>query len=107
VFFPESNHANSLSEGMKTEPLIYICIKIGIWTKEDPELELGPALDRREAIFENAAAGDVYECKAAYSVFGIMELMNLCDAHRCPRTVAEIYPAGAPVRFSKGSTAFI
>jgi hypothetical protein len=62
------------SQGMKADPLTYISSKIGIWTKEDAELELGPPQDRGGSDFDNALTGDLYKYNAPYSGFGIIEL---------------------------------
>lgn len=62
------------SQAMKADPLTYISNKIGIWTKEDAELELGPPLDRRDGIFNNAVMGDIYKYNIPYSGMGTIEL---------------------------------
>jgi Trypsin-like peptidase domain len=62
------------SQGMKADPITYISTKIGIWTKEDAELELGPPVDRRDSVFTNAVTGDIYKYSIPYSGIGTIEL---------------------------------
>jgi S1-C subfamily serine protease len=62
------------SDGIKADPLVYISNKIGIWTKQDAELELGPPIDRRDAVFNNAVTGDIYKYTIPYSGIGTIEL---------------------------------
>ncbi len=62
------------SQAMKADPLTYISTKIGIWTKQDAELELGPPLDRRDGVFNNAVTGDIYKYSIPYSGMGTIEL---------------------------------
>jgi len=62
------------SEAIKADPLTYISTKIGVWTKEDAELELGLPIDRRDGVFNNAVAGDIYKYSIPYSGMGIIEL---------------------------------
>ena len=72
---------------MKSDPVTYISTKIGIWTKEDAELELGPALDRRDAIFNNSVLGDIYRYDVPFSVFGKIEM----NVNRSTKRVAAAY----------------
>jgi hypothetical protein len=62
------------SQGMKVDPLTYISNKIGTWTKEDAELELGAPLGRSDSVFNNAVTGDLYKYNAPYCGFGTIEL---------------------------------
>jgi hypothetical protein len=62
------------SQGIKTDPLVYISNKLGIWTKEDAELELGAPIDRRDAVTNNTVTGDIYKYLIPYSGFGTIEL---------------------------------
>jgi hypothetical protein len=60
---------------MKADPLTYIASKMGVWTKEDGELELGPPIDRRDGTDKNNnVISDVYKYSIPYSGFGIIEL---------------------------------
>jgi hypothetical protein len=79
--------AGTPSQGMKADPLTYISTKIGIWTKEDAELELGPPLDRRDNIFNNAVAGDIYKYSIPYSGMGTIEL----NIYRSTKKVGAAY----------------
>jgi V8-like Glu-specific endopeptidase len=64
----------SPASAMKSDPLTYISTGVGIWTREDAEVELGPALDRRDAVFNNSVIGDIFKYKVPYSGFGTIEL---------------------------------
>jgi S1-C subfamily serine protease len=63
------------SQAMKANPLTYISSKMGVWTKEDGELELGPPIDRRDGTDKNNnVVSDVYKYSIPYSGFGTIEL---------------------------------
>jgi V8-like Glu-specific endopeptidase len=79
--------APSPTQSMKSDPLTYIASKINIWTKEDAELELGPALDRRDGVFNNSVVGDIYKYTVPYSGFGTIEV----NVNRATKKVTAAY----------------
>lgn len=62
------------SESIKADALTYLSSKIGIWTKEDAEVELGPPVDRRDGLTNNAVTADIYKYTIPFSGFGTIEL---------------------------------
>ncbi len=62
------------SQAMKTDLITYVSTKMGVWTKEDAEVELGPSVDRRDGVFNNAVVSDIYKYNTSFSTFGTVEL---------------------------------
>ena len=85
------------SEALKKDVFTYIGTKIGIWTKEDAEIELGPPIDRRDMIFNNAVTGDIFKYNSPASGFGTVELS--IDRNSKKLTAAYFYYA-SPVSWS-------
>jgi Trypsin-like peptidase domain len=70
----QQTSAPTPSEALKSDIFTYVGTKIGIWTKEDAEIELGPSIDRRDLVLNNAVTGDIYKYKCPPSGFGTVEL---------------------------------
>ncbi len=75
------------SQAIKTDAFTYISSKIGIWTKEDGEIELGPPMDRRDGILNNSVVSDIYKYAIPYSGFGTVEL----NIQRSTKKLAAVY----------------
>lgn len=70
----EQTSAVAPSDSLKRDAVSYLATKIGIWTKEDAELELGKPIDRRDSILNNAVEGDVYKYNSPVPNFAWIEL---------------------------------
>lgn len=70
----EQASAISPSESMKKDAVTYIATKMGIWTKEDAEIELGKPFDRRDAIVNNSVSADIYKYNSPAPNFSSIEL---------------------------------
>ena len=66
--------AASPSASIKQDAFAYIGTKMGIWTKEDAELELGKPVDRRDAIANNTVTGDIFKYNSPAQGFASIEL---------------------------------
>jgi hypothetical protein len=53
--------AASPSASIKQDTFTYLATKIGVWTKEDAEVELGKPIDRRDGVVNNAVVGDIFK----------------------------------------------
>lgn len=62
------------SASMKQDAFTYLGTKIGIWTKEDAEVELGNPIDRRDGILNNAVVGDIFKYRSPVPNFAAIEL---------------------------------
>jgi hypothetical protein len=62
------------SASIKQDAVTYIGNKLGIWTKEDAEVELGQPVDRRDAVFKNSVIADVYKFSSPTPNFSSIEL---------------------------------
>lgn len=64
----------SPSASLKQNAFSYLATKIGVWTKEDAELELGKPTDRRDGIANNAVVGGVYKYSPTAPTLAAIEL---------------------------------
>jgi hypothetical protein len=62
------------SAAMKQDPFAYIATKVGIWTTEDAEVELGKPVDRRDAVDGGNVIGDIYKYNSPTTNFTAIEL---------------------------------
>ncbi|HET7207370.1 MAG TPA: serine protease [Terriglobales bacterium] len=83
----EETAAASPSTSIKQDPFTYISNKIGIWTKEDAEVELGKPVDRRDAIVNNAVVGDIFKYDSPKPNFSSIEL----NINRTSKKLAAAY----------------
>jgi len=93
----EAIYPASPSEALKRDIFTYIGTKIGIWTKEDAEVELGVPTDRRDMVFNNTVTGDIFKFKCPASNFATVELSLNRESKRL--TAAYFYYA-SPVGWS-------
>lgn len=70
----EQVSAISPSEAIKKDAFSYLASKVGVWTKDDAEVELGKPIDRRDAIVNNAVAGDIFKYTGPAPNFSAIEL---------------------------------
>jgi hypothetical protein len=70
----EQAAAASPSASIKKDAFDYVATKLGIWTKEDAEVELGQPIDRRDGIANNAVFGDIYKYNSPAPNFASIEL---------------------------------
>jgi hypothetical protein len=75
------------SASMKSDAFTYISGKMGIWSKEDAEKELGESIDRRDAIFNGAVIGDIYKYACPQPGFSAVEL----NFNRASKRLAAAY----------------
>jgi hypothetical protein len=76
----ESTMAASPSASMKQDAVTYISTKMGIWTKEDAEFELGEPFDRRDGVVNNSVFSDIYKFHSPVPNFSVIELsVNRAD----------------------------
>jgi trypsin-like peptidase len=61
-------------ESLKRDAIVYLGDKVGKWTKEDAEKELGEPIDRRDALSGATIIGDVYKYKSPAPGFAAIEL---------------------------------
>jgi hypothetical protein len=66
--------AASPSSKLKEDTVTYLSSKLGIWTKEDAELELGPPIDRRDGVMNNSVFSDIYKYRSPAENFAAIEL---------------------------------
>jgi hypothetical protein len=59
---------------LKQDAIPYLASKMGVWTKEDAERELGQPSDRRDAIANNAVFGDIYKFTSPMPTFATIEI---------------------------------
>ena len=59
---------------MSQNSISYLGTKIGIWTKEDAEVELGKPFDRRDGLLNAVVIGDIYKFGSPNSTFSFIEL---------------------------------
>ncbi len=64
----------SPSLAMSQNSISYLGTKIGIWTKEDAEVELGKPFDRRDGLLNAVVIGDIYKFGSPNSTFSFIEL---------------------------------
>jgi S1-C subfamily serine protease len=62
------------SEAIKQDAFTYLGTKIGVWTKQDAEVELGTPVDRRDAVVNNSVVGDIYRYRSPVPNFSSIEL---------------------------------
>jgi hypothetical protein len=68
------------SASIKQDAVSYIATKIGIWSKEDAEVELGKPIDRRDGIMNNTVLADIYKFTSPAPNFASIELsVNRAD----------------------------
>src|SRR6267378_242164 len=70
----EPTSVASPSTSIKQDAFTYLGTKIGVWTKEDAELELGKPVDRRDGIINNSVVGDIYKYNNPVPNFAAIEL---------------------------------
>ena len=70
----EQASAVSPSSSMRQDAFAYLGTKVGIWTKEDAEVELGKPVDRRDGVVNNAVVGDIYKYVSPAQGFASIEL---------------------------------
>ena len=88
----EETSAASPSASIKQDAVTYIGSKVGIWTKEDAEVELGKPVDRRDGIMNNTVVGDIYKYASPVPSFATIEL-NISRANK-KLVAAYFYYAG-------------
>jgi hypothetical protein len=66
--------AASPSASLKQDAVTYIGTKVGIWTKEDAEVELGQPVDRRDGVANNTVFGDIYKYNSPVPGFSFIEV---------------------------------
>lgn len=59
---------------IKSDVLTYLGGKIGVWTKEDAEIELGHPIDRRDSIVNGSVVGDIFKYNSPAPNFASVEL---------------------------------
>ena len=62
------------SAALKQDAISYVANKMGIWTLEDSEVELGKPLDRQDGISNGAVFSDIYKFPSPASGFSWIEL---------------------------------
>lgn len=67
---------------LKQDAIIYLANKMGIWTLEDSEIELGKPLDRRDGIANGAVYADIYKFASPQTGFSWIELSVNRNDHR-------------------------
>jgi hypothetical protein len=77
----------SPSTAMKQDPFAYVATKIGIWTMEDAELELGKPIDRRDGVVNNSVGSDIYKYNSPSPNFVAIEL----NVYRSNKKVGAAY----------------
>ncbi len=70
----EQTSVSSPSEAIKKDAFSYLGGKVGVWTEDDAEVELGKPTDRRDAIMNNAVVGDVFKYPSPIPNFSAIEL---------------------------------
>jgi hypothetical protein len=70
------------SAAIKQDAITYVANKMGIWTLEDSEVELGKPLDRRDGIANGAVFSDIYKFASPGSGFSWIELSINRNDHR-------------------------
>jgi hypothetical protein len=70
------------SGALKQDAIIYLANKMGIWTLEDSEIELGKPLDRRDGIANGAVYADIYKFASPQTGFSWIELSVNRNDHR-------------------------
>lgn len=70
------------SESFKRDAFSYLGEKVGKWTKEDAEKEVGQPFDRRDAFLNNSVVGDVYKYNSPLPNFSAVELNFNRDSKR-------------------------
>lgn len=73
---PQPTSATSASDALKSDPLDYLPSKLGMWSKEDAEKELGQPFMRRDAMSTDGSAviGDIYKYSSPAANFVNLEL---------------------------------
>jgi hypothetical protein len=79
---PASAPAVLPSAAIKQDAITYLANKMGIWTLEDSEVELGKPLDRRDGIANGAVFSDIYKFASPASGFSWIELSVTRTDHR-------------------------
>jgi hypothetical protein len=62
--------------------LTHIGEKVGLWTKDDADKELGPAIARRDAWFNGKVVGDIFKYNYRQERFAAVELSFHRDSQR-------------------------
>jgi len=62
------------SDNLKADAIDYLGGKIGLWTKEDAEKELGQPFSRRDGLTGTVVTSDIYKYKSPLPNFGAIEL---------------------------------
>lgn len=70
----EQTLAPTPSASLKQDAVTYLGSKIGIWSKEDAEVELGKPIDRRDGIMNNTVLADIYKFTSPAPNFVAIEL---------------------------------
>lgn len=70
------------SAALKQDAVTYLSNKMGIWTLEDSEVELGQPLDRRDGISNGSVFADVYKFASPQPNFSWIELCVNRNDHR-------------------------
>jgi hypothetical protein len=81
------------SAALKQDAASYLANKMGIWTLEDSEIELGTPLDRRDGIANGAVFSDIYKFASPEPRFASIELSVNRNDHKV--RAAYFYYAGA------------
>jgi hypothetical protein len=70
------------SAALRQDAVSYMTNKMGIWTLEDSELELGKPLDRRDGIANGAVFADIYKFASPAPGFSWIELSVTRNDHK-------------------------
>lgn len=70
----EPASATRPSDTLRSDAFNYVSQKLGIWTREDAERELGQSLTRRDAVVNSAIIGDIYKYNCPMAGFSSVEL---------------------------------
>jgi S1-C subfamily serine protease len=83
----EPTSAASPSEAIKKDAFDYLGSKVGVWTAQDAEVELGKPVDRRDAILNNAVTGDIFRYPSPVPNLSTIEL----NINRATKKLGAVY----------------
>jgi hypothetical protein len=75
------------SAAMRQDAVSYLTNKLGIWTAEDAQVELGKPIDRRDGILNSAVYADIYKYASPTPNFSAIEL----SINRTDKRVRALY----------------